>query len=243
MLLALMLAAVPGGILAVEPDAFAAERRQMVQEIARMARDTGRETGRPEFSARVMAAMQKVERHRFVPREALANSYHNRPLAIGSGQTISQPYIVALMTDLLDIGPRDRVLEIGTGSGYQAAVLAELAGAVHTIEIIEPLARESAARLAALGYANVTVRHGDGHRGWPEAAPFDAVMVTAAARELPQTLLDQLKPGGRLVVPIGAPDGAQTLYLLAKDAAGAVTWRTVLAVRFVPMTGMPESRK
>jgi protein-L-isoaspartate(D-aspartate) O-methyltransferase len=218
-------------------DPYAAPRRQMVEEIARMARDTGAQTGRPVFSARVMAAMAKVPRHRLVPADEERNAYHNRPLSIGQGQTISQPYIVALMTELLDLQPGDRVLEIGTGSGYQAAVLAELAHTVYTVEIVEPLARESARRLAELGYRNIFVRTGDGHHGWPEHAPFDAIMVTAAAREVPRALLDQLKPGGRLVVPVGDRDRVQTLYVLGKDAAGAISQRAVLSVRFVPMTG------
>ncbi len=226
-----------GGAMSAESGPFTAEHRRMVDEIARMARDTGAQTGRAVFHPRVMAAMEKVPRHRFVPAAAERNSYDNRPLAIGLGQTISQPYIVALMSDLMDLVPSDRVLEIGTGSGYQAAVLAELSQAVFTIEIVEALGREAAARLKTLGYGNVRVRIGDGHRGWPSEAPFDAIMVTAAARELPTALLDQLKPGGRLVIPIGERDGAQTLYVYSKSIDGKVTPRQVLAVRFVPMTG------
>lgn len=216
---------------------YTAQRRQMVEEIARMARDARSETGRAVLGERTMAAMAKVPRHRFVPSGLEHDAYHNRPLAIGLGQTISQPFIVALMTDLMEIRPADRVLEIGTGSGYQAAVLAELAGAVHTIEIVEPLGREAAERFQALGYRNIVSRIGDGYQGWAEHAPFDAIMVTAAARDVPPALIEQLKPGGRLVIPIGMQSGVQTLYLIKKEADGRVTRQAVLAVRFVPLTG------
>lgn len=222
---------------AATPDPHAAERRQMLDDIARLTRETRQETGRASLDPRVMAAMAKVPRHRFVARGHEREAYQNRPLAIAAGQTISQPFIVALMTDLLEVRPVDRVLEIGTGSGYQAAVLAELAGTVHTVEIVESLGREAAARLAGLGYRNVAVKIGDGHRGWAEQAPFDSIVVTAAAREIPQPLLDQLKPGGRLVIPVGAPGGIQTLYLVEKGTGGGIVQRAVLAVRFVPMTG------
>ena len=220
-------------------DDYAAQRRQMLEEIVRMARDAQPETGRAVLGARTMAAMAKVPRHRFVPPGDADGAYRNRPMAIGLGQTISQPFIVALMTDLLEAGPGDRVLEIGTGSGYQAAVLAELAGTVYTVEIIEPLAREAAERFKSLGYRNILTRVGDGHQGWPEHAPFDAIMVTAAARAVPPALIAQLKPGGRLVIPVGTQSGVQTLYLIRKDAGGQVDSRAVLAVRFVPMTGGP----
>jgi protein-L-isoaspartate(D-aspartate) O-methyltransferase len=160
-------------------------------------------------------------------------------LAIGSGQTISQPFIVALMTDLMDVKPADNVLEIGTGSGYQAAVLSELARAVYTIEIVEPLGRDAAERLKRLGYRNVLAKIGDGYQGWPEYAPFDSIVVTAAAREVPPALIEQLKPGGRLVIPVGSQFGAQTLYLIEKQQDGNVTKRAMLAVRFVPLTGGP----
>jgi len=152
------------------------------------------------------------------------------------GQTISQPFIVALMTDLMDVKPGERVLEIGTGSGYQAALLAELAGTVYTIEIVEPLAREAAERLKRLGYRNVETRIGDGYKGWPEHAPFDSIMVTAAPREVPQPLIDQLKPGGKLVVPVGGQVAGQSLLLIEKQPDGRITRRNVLAVRFVPLT-------
>jgi protein-L-isoaspartate(D-aspartate) O-methyltransferase len=226
--------------LAMDSDAqerHAADRAAMLEEIARDARDTRRETGRGELSSRVMEAMARVPRHRLVPAAEEANAYRNRPLSIGHGQTISQPFIVALMTDLLDVKPGDRVLEIGTGSGYQSAVLAELGADVYTIEIIEMLGREAATRLSELGYKNVTTRVGDGYMGWPERAPFDSIIVTAAAPDVPQALADQLKVGGRLVIPIGTPMGAQTLYVAEKGTDGKLKRREVLAVRFVPMTG------
>jgi len=217
-------------------DANALLRQRMVEEIAALARETRFETGRPALSERVMAAMAKVPRHEFVPQSQRRNAYADRPLPIGSGQTISQPYIVALMSDLMEVKPGDRVLEVGTGSGYQAAVLSELAGTVYTIEIIESLGREARERLARLGYRNVVVKTGDGYQGWREHAPFDAVMVTAAPREVPQPLIDQLKPGGRLVVPVGGPFSGQSLLVVEKRPDGSVTRRTVLAVRFVPLT-------
>jgi protein-L-isoaspartate(D-aspartate) O-methyltransferase len=226
-----------GGMMEVQAqDAYEPQRKRMVEEIAALARDTRIDTGRETLSAGVMAAIVKVPRHEFVPAAQRAGAYANRPLPIGHGQTISQPYIVALMTDLMDVKPGDRVLEIGTGSGYQAAVLAELAGTVYTIEIVEPLGREAAERFKRLGYRNVVARIGDGYQGWPEHAPFDSIMVTAAPREVPQPLIDQLRPGGRLVVPVGGQGSNQSLLLIEKRADGTVTRRTVLAVRFVPLT-------
>src|SRR6185503_17588241 len=223
-------------IQAQSQDAFEPPRKRMVEEIAALARETRHETGRASVSARVMEAMAKVPRHEFVPPGDRRNAYANRPLPIGMGQTISQPFIVALMTDLMEIKPGDRVLEIGTGSGYQAAVLAALAGTVYTIEIVEPLGRESAERLNRLGYRNVVTRIGDGYQGWPGEAPFDSIMVTAAPREVPKPLIDQLKPGGRLVVPVGGQVAGQSLLLIEKQADGTITRRNVLAVRFVPLT-------
>jgi protein-L-isoaspartate(D-aspartate) O-methyltransferase len=228
---------------ALGQDAYTAARAKMVGEIAAMARDTAAETGRPVFSARVMNVMAKVERHRFVTEGDERSAYQNRPLGIGSGQTISQPYIVALMTDLLEIKPGDRVLEIGTGSGYQAAVLAELASTVYTIEIVEPLGRVAAQRLSAAGYRNVVTRIGDGYQGWAQYAPFDAIMVTAAARDVPPALIEQLKPGGKLVIPVGAQGAHQDLLIIAKSAEGKTETRRVLAVRFVPLTGGPAPKK
>jgi protein-L-isoaspartate(D-aspartate) O-methyltransferase len=217
-------------------DRYDAERKAMLEEIARDAWATRGETGRPQLSERVMQALARVPRHWLVAAGDEAQAYLNRPLSIGQGQTISQPFIVALMTDLLEVQPGERVLEIGTGSGYQAAVLAELGANVHTIEIIEPLGREAARRLAELGYTNIVTRIGDGYRGWPEHAPFDSIIVTAAAPDVPQALAEQLKPGGKLVIPIGSPMGAQTLYVVQKEPGGRLVRRQVLPVRFVPMT-------
>jgi protein-L-isoaspartate(D-aspartate) O-methyltransferase len=228
-----ILAAATGGMVQAQ-DAWEPQRRRMTEEIAAAARETRIETGRAALSERVMAAMAKVPRHEFMPESVRRDAYANRPLPIGLGQTISQPYIVALMTDLMEVKPGDRVLEIGTGSGYQAAVLAELAGTVYTVEIVEPLAREARERLK--GYRNVITRIGDGYQGWPEHAPFDSIMVTAAPREVPQPLIDQLKPGGRLVVPVGAQASGQSLLVIEKQADGRITRRSVLAVRFVPLT-------
>jgi protein-L-isoaspartate(D-aspartate) O-methyltransferase len=226
-----------GGMMEAQAqDAYDLQRKRMMEEIAGLARDTGAETGRAVFSERVMAAMMKVPRHEFVPAAQRANAYANRPLPIGQGQTISQPYIVALMTELMDIKSGDRVLEVGTGSGYQAAVLGELAGSVFTIEIVEPLGREATERLNRLGYRNVTTRIGDGYQGWPEQAQFDSIMVTAAPRQVPQPLIDQLRPGGKLVVPVGGQSSNQSLLLIEKQVDGKVTQRNVLGVRFVPLT-------
>jgi protein-L-isoaspartate(D-aspartate) O-methyltransferase len=177
----------------------------MVDEIRAMARDSARDTGRPTIADRVLAAMNKVPRHRFVPGTEVSAAYANRPLPIGYGQTISQPYIVALMTDLVNPQPSSVVLEIGTGSGYQAAILAELAGTVCTIEIIEPLAKRAQEWLRSEGYAGVRTRIGDGYFGWEECGPFDAIMVTAAASQIPPPLVRQLKPGGRMVIPSAPP--------------------------------------
>ena len=234
---ALFLLAVTHAQPADAQDQRAAARARMVAEIAAMARDTGAETGRPRFGDAVMAAMGKVPRHRFVPALQDIFAYDNRPLPIGEGQTISQPYIVALMTDLLDPKSADTVLEVGTGSGYQAAVLAELVAKVYTIEIVEPLARRARQVLGELGYRNVEVRVGDGYGGWPAAAPFDAIIVTAAPAAVPQPLIDQLKPGGRMVIPVGGPSDVQQLLLVEKQSDGRTTTRRTLPVRFVPLTG------
>lgn len=213
-----------------------ARRERMLAEIEQMVRETRRETGREVLDARVIAALRKVDRQRFVPPGAAPQAYDNRPLAIGQGQTISQPYIVALMTDLLGVGPGDRVLEVGTGSGYQAAVLAEIVRTVFTIEIVEPLGRAAAAALAKAGYRNAQTRIGDGYAGWPDEAPFDGIIVTAAAPQVPQALIDQLKNGGRLVIPVGDPASVQALFVIEKDARGGIVRRKVLDVRFVPLT-------
>ena len=221
---------------------FTAARARMVDEIAALARETAPETGRATFSARVMNAIGRVERHRFITPGDEVHAYRNAPLAIGNRQTISQPYIVALMTDLLDLSGGEKVLEIGTGSGYQAAVLAELVSSVYSIEIIEPLGRLATQRLAAAGYRNVITRIGDGYQGWREAAPFDAIMVTAAAREVPPALIEQLKPGGKLVIPVGAQGGHQELFVITKAPDGRTQTRRVLSVRFVPLTGGPATK-
>lgn len=214
-----------------------AEHDALIREIEAEAQETAGWTGRERFAPRVIEALRKVQRERFVPDRSAVRAYINAPLPIGCGQTISQPFIVALMSDLLDLRPADRVLEVGTGSGYQAAVLAELAGTVFSIEVIPELADIARRVLAQEGYGNVTLRAGDGGHGWPEHAPFDAIIVTAAAREVPRALVEQLRPGGRMVIPVGAPSGDQELRLLCKGPDGGVTSRTVLPVAFVPLTG------
>lgn len=191
--------------------------------------------GRDITNARVLAVMESVPRHEFVPSQWRAEAYADRPLPIGLGQTISQPFVVAFMTEQLDPQPADRVLEIGTGSGYQAAVLAGLVKEVFSIEIVELLAQRAAADLKRLGYSNVFVRAGDGYQGWPEAAPFDAIIVTCAPNHVPQPLTDQLAEGGRMIIPVG-PASDQQLILLHKQN-GRLQRRAVLPVRFVPMTG------
>jgi len=231
-----ILVLVSGGDMTAEAqDTYARERARMVEHIAMLMRETRLETGRAALSERVTAAMSKVPRHEFVPAWERASAYADRPLPIGHGQTISQPFIVALMTDLANVNPGDTVLEVGTGCGYQAAVLGELAKTVYTIEIVEPLGREAAERLQRLGYNNVTVRIGDGYKGWPEHAPFDAIVVTAAPRDVPAPLIAQLKPGGRLVIPVGGQLLGQSLLVLEKQPDGTITRREVLAVRFVPL--------
>jgi protein-L-isoaspartate(D-aspartate) O-methyltransferase len=224
------------GTSAQAQDPYARERETLLKEIEAMARETGMETGRTVFSTRVMAAMAKVPRHRFVPTSYGPLAYANRPLPIGHGQTISQPYIVALMTELLDLKPADSVLEIGTGSGYQAAVLAELVDRVYTIEIIEPVGKSAAALLQELGYRNIETRIGDGYNGWPGQAPFDAIIVTAAAPNVPPALVAQLKPGGRMVIPVGAEGDVQFLHVMVKQADGSISTQRSLPVRFVPLT-------
>ncbi|MFH1836638.1 MAG: protein-L-isoaspartate(D-aspartate) O-methyltransferase [Candidatus Omnitrophota bacterium] len=181
---------------------------------------------------RVLGAMRKVERHLFVDENTLNSAYNDHPLPIGYGQTISQPYIVAYMTEIAEIGPDDRVLEIGTGSGYQAAILAEIAKEVYTVEILEPLAEHAEKILKDLGYTNIKVRSGDGYKGWIEYAPFDVIVVTAAPPEIPLKLIDQLKLGGRMVIPVG--QGTQELYLITRTESG-FDKRSLLPVRFVPM--------
>jgi protein-L-isoaspartate(D-aspartate) O-methyltransferase len=224
-------------VLPAQAGLFDAARHGMAEEVMADAAGTSAYTGISAFSPAVVAALEKVERHRFVPVGLVALAYANRPLPIGHGQTISQPYIVALMSDLMKLKAGDKVLEIGTGSGYQAAILAELAGAVYSIEIIEPLGKQAGERLQALGYRNVKTKVGDGYYGWPEAAPFDAIMVTAAASHVPPPLIKQLKPGGRMVIPLGTQFMTQSLMLVEKKADGSVTTRHILPVAFVPLTG------
>jgi protein-L-isoaspartate(D-aspartate) O-methyltransferase len=220
----------------ISQDRYAAQRERMVANIADMARETGDATGRGEFSPQVMAAMRKVPRHRFVPATVLSSAYDNRPLPIGDGQTISQPYIVALMTELLNPKTGHTVLEVGTGSGYQAAVLAEIVAKVYSIEIVEPLGRKAAETLRTIGYGNIVVRIGDGYSGWKEHAPFDGILVTAAPAEIPQPLVDQLKPGGRMVVPVGGRFDVQDLIVIEKKSDGSTTLKHTIPVRFVPLT-------
>ncbi len=217
-------------------DAFRVQRERMVRyDIA------GRFTGATRVdNERVLEAMRKTPRHRFVPEEFAGRAYADHPLPIGYGQTISQPYVVALMTQLAEVGEGAVVLEIGTGSGYQAAVLAELAKEVYTIEIVPELGQSADERLKELGYENVHVKVGDGYLGWPEHAPFDAILVTAAPDEIPTPLKEQLKPGGRMVIPVGPVQATQELMVVHKDKEGVLTKRSVLPVRFVPFLRKEE---
>ncbi len=226
-----MLAAGGCGQKAVSPSEFAAQRQQMVQRqlVSRGIND-----------ARILAAMGKVAREEFVPSESRAASYEDGPLPIGYGQTISQPYIVAFMTEQLRPKPTDRVLEVGTGSGYQAAILADLVSEVYSIEIVELLAKNAEETLQRLGYKNVHLKTGDGYQGWPEAAPFDAIIVTCAPDKVPQPLVDQLKDNGRMVIPVG-DKFAQQLYLLEKKN-GQLKQSATLPVRFVPMTSEAQKQ-
>jgi protein-L-isoaspartate(D-aspartate) O-methyltransferase len=215
----------------MDAEYFAARRQDMVEEIAAMTSYASAQVGKAELDGRVMQAMGKVLRHEFVPIEFQPFAYVNAPLPIGFDKTISQPFIVALMTDLLDIRADDTVLEIGTGLGYQAAILAELARTVHSIEVIEELAQKAKQRLGRQGYTNIELRTGNGYHGWPEHAPFDRVMVTAAPDLIPPPLIRQLKAGGKMVIPAGLAD-AQQLLLVEKDRNGRTTTREILQVRF-----------
>ena len=234
-LLALLVTAPYRPTLAV--DHYAHARQEMVTAIADMARETSIYIDNVALDPQVMAAMGKVPRHAFVPFDERALAYKNRPLPIGYGQTISQPYIVALMTDLLKLKPGDRVFELGTGSGYQAAILAQMAKEVYTMEIIAPLAEKAQATLRSLHYDNVQVRSGDGYYGWAAHAPFDAIVVTAAASHIPPPLIQQLKPGGRMVIPVGSRFLVQQLVLVEKQMDGSLTTRQILPVMFVPLRG------
>ncbi len=218
-------------------DDFAAARQGMVRAIEATQREVAAETGQARFDPRVMAVMAATPRHLFVRKQNEGEAYENRPLPIGHGQTISQPYIVALMTDLLMVEPGDRVFEVGTGSGYQAAILAKLAKEVYTVEIVAPLGRQAGELLPKLGYANVQVKVADGYYGWAEHAPYDGIIVTAASSHVPPPLVQQLKPGGRMVIPVGTSFLTQYLMVVEKARDGSITTRQVLPVRFVPLTG------
>jgi len=226
------------GAAATEPvqsgEHFATERRQMVKDITEMATNTASVTGIGKFASLVLEAMGEVPRHEFVPREKISTAYKNRPVQIGHRQTISQPFIVALMTELLNLKGTDRVLEVGTGSGYQAAVLSLLAAQVYSIEIIPELGEAAQNNLRRLGYANVQTKIGDGYLGWPAHAPFDGIIVTAAPDHIPPALIDQLKPNGRMVIPVGG--FTQDLLVLTKRADGTTISETIVPVRFVPLT-------
>ena len=219
---------------------FAAQRERMVEAVASIAAGAG-VRGVRQIDPAVLDAMRSVPRHRLVPAEDEADAYDNAPLPIGHGQTISQPLIVALMTHLLAPQPDHVVLEVGTGSGYQAAILSRLVRQVFSIEIVPQLAERAADRLNALGYRNVIVRQGDGYGGWPEHAPFDGIIVTAGAERIPAPLLAQLKPGGRMVIPLGPPDDQQ-LVLVTKGMEGRIRQEALLPVRFVPFTRDTEGR-
>jgi protein-L-isoaspartate(D-aspartate) O-methyltransferase len=220
----------------VNPDPFAELRQQMIAVIAAETVFLTGELGKAALGSRVLEVMANVPRHEFVPVEVRAYAYVNSPLPIGCNKTISQPFIVALMTDLLDLQPSDRVLEIGTGLGYQAAILSALVRAVYSVEIIEELAEQAKKRLARQGCDNVQLRLGNGFYGWPEHAPFDKIIVTAGTDLVPPPLLNQLKPGGRMVIPTGLPD-SQQLVLVEKDANGRTKTRNILRVRFSLMEG------
>src|SRR5262249_45772242 len=230
-------------VTAVQTD-LAAERAGMMTIIETHAKEASTTLGRNYIAPEVLKAVSAVPRHEFVPDRLRGDAYADPPLPIGYGQTISQPFIVALMTDLVRVGPDDAVLEVGTGSGYQAAVLAHLARRVYTIEIVPGLADSAATRLQRLGYSNVVARTGDGYYGWEEAAPFDSIIVTAAASQIPPPLIRQLKPEGRMVIPVGAPFAVQYLVLVERDPDnGRVTTRQLLPVRFVPLASGGQERR
>ena len=213
------------------------KRQQMVRLIEDSVRQTSHYLDKEALDPRVMNAISAVPRHKFVPKNRRDDAYQNHPLPIGHGQTISQPYIVAIMTDLLKLSAQDKVLEIGTGSGYQAAILAELVDQVYSIEIIEPLGLRSTELFKQLGYKNISTKIGDGYYGWEDHAPFDAIIVTAAASHIPHALIQQLKPGGHMMIPVGSNFLTQQLLLVSKAKDGQITTRQILPVRFVPLTG------
>jgi len=213
------------------------KRQQMVHLIEDDVTRTSVYLDKEALDPKVMQAINTVPRHKFVPKSRQNDAYQNNPLPIGHGQTISQPYIVAIMTDLLKLSAQDRVLEIGTGSGYQAAILAELVKQVYSIEIIEPLGLRATQLFKQLNYKNISTRIGDGYYGWKEQAPFDAIIVTAAASHIPHPLIKQLKPGGHMMIPVGSNFLTQQLLLITKEEDGHITTRQILPVRFVPLTG------
>ena len=223
-------------LASVDPD-FASMRQQMIEEIEQQVRETASQLDDDQLDPRVIEALAKVPRHEFVLPTRRHEAYENRPLPIGYGQTISQPYMVAVMTDLLKLEPDDKVLEIGTGSGYQAAVASELAKKVYSIEIIHALGQKARKRLKRLGYDNIQVRLGDGYYGWKEHGPYDAIIVTAAASHIPPPLVKQLKPGGRMIIPVGSRFATQQLVLVEKSTQGEIHTRQLMPVTFVPLTG------
>lgn len=216
---------------------YVAARQAMIGEIETDVRHTSEYLQRPHLNPGVLRVMGETPRHLFVPIDRRDQAYENRPLPIGHGQTISQPYIVAIMTDLIDPQSKDRALEIGTGSGYQAAVLSQLVSQVYSMEIVEPLGEQAKTRLQRLGYDNVQVKIADGYFGWESAAPFDIIIVTAAASHIPPPLVKQLKPGGRMIIPVGSRFMTQQLLLITKDEQEQLNVRQILPVRFVPLTG------
>jgi protein-L-isoaspartate(D-aspartate) O-methyltransferase len=221
----------------IAEDVFQRQRQELVDSIKANVVETHDFLDLGAFDERVLNAIGKVPRHEFVPDDQRPYAYENRPLSIGYGQTISQPYIVAVMTDLLKPEKTGRVLEVGTGSGYQAAILAELADSIYTIEIVKELGEQAATRLKKNGYHNVHARTGDGYYGWETEAPFDGIVVTAVASHIPPPLINQLKPGGRMVIPVGGQFMTQYLMLVTKAADNKITTRQILPVRFVPLTG------
>ena len=238
LLMSVLLAGWLGGAPpAARDNDYAQQRQRLVETVEEHVRETSDYLRRARLDPRVMKAIGTVPRHEFVPANLRDRAYENRPLPIGHSQTISQPYIVAIMTDLLELTPQHRVLEIGTGSGYQAAILAALIEQVYSIEIIEPLGEAARERLARLGFDKVQVRIGDGYYGWEEHAPFDAIVVTAAASHVPPPLIKQLKPGGRMIIPVGSHFMTQQLLLVTKSMNGEVRTQQILPVAFVPLTG------
>ncbi len=221
----------------IAEDVYSQQRDALVNIIKTEVSKTRDYLNQESLDEQVFDALRKVPRHEFVRDTERPYAYENRPLPIGYGQTISQPYIVAVMTDLLKLKKTDRVLEVGTGSGYQAAILAELAGSVYSIEIVEQLGKQAAENLKRAGYAAVNTRIGDGYYGWETEAPFDCIVVTAVASHIPPPLIKQLKPGGRMIIPVGAQFMTQYLVLVAKDVDGKITTRQILPVSFVPLTG------